>query len=223
MAHKLEHLTRQADVIDSAVLGTPITVVGAGAVGSFTVLSLAKMGFGNITVYDNDTVDIENMNCQFYRFEDIGKPKVEALADLVKNFTGVEINTVNELAPPTLRPAGILVAAVDNMATRSSLWETNSNNGRLQAFIDPRMAVEEIAIRTVVPLTTRAQQYPASLYSDDDAVKERCTAKATMYTSLLISGLVCNTVKRVLCNAEYPTTQLFAIGMGDLVTTMEEL
>lgn len=211
-----DHLTRQFDLIPLGVLSTPLHVVGAGAVGSFTVLALAKMGFTDITVYDDDTVSVENMNCQFYRFSDIGQPKVQALASIVRDFTGLDIRTVQDRVGSGFRPTGILVAAVDSMESRINLWSSNEFNGGLLAFIDPRMAAEELAIRTVVPLSVRAGRYPASLHSDAEAVPERCTAKATMYTSLLISGLVCATVKQLLCNPSYVHSYTYDIGTGDM-------
>jgi len=210
-----DHLTRQADLIPLSVLTTPITVVGAGAVGSFTVLSLAKMGFTNITVYDDDVVSVENMNCQFYRFSDIGLPKVQALASLVEDFVGVEIATHNEQATSSLRPAGILITAVDSMAARSMLWETNQSNGRLTLYVDPRMSAEIVAVRAIVPGSREARAYPASLYSDEDAMTERCTAKATMYTSLLISGHVCSVIKQALCNPTHVHAVDYDIAQAD--------
>lgn len=219
---QFEHLTRQFDLIPTAVLTTPIHVVGAGAVGSFTVLSLAKMGFTNISVYDDDEVSVENMNCQFYRFSDIGTHKVAALFSLVKDFTGTEIKMYQHRVGSDFRPRGILIVAVDSMQARIDLWNANEFNGELTAFIDPRMAVEAIAIRTVVPLSERAKSYPNSLHSDADSIPERCTAKATMYTSLLISGLVCSTVKQVLCDGSYVHSYTYDIGQGDMQSYIQE-
>ncbi len=81
---------RQLDVLDVPRLArTPITVIGAGAVGSFTVLALAKCGAECITVYDDDTVESHNLPNQWYRLTDLGRPKVEALRELVREMTGV--------------------------------------------------------------------------------------------------------------------------------------
>jgi len=93
---KPEYLTRQSDLIPKEVLGKRIVIVGAGAVGSFTALMLSKMGFGNLHVYDFDTIETENMNCQFYRIEDINKPKADAIKDLIMSFSGIEISTYNK-------------------------------------------------------------------------------------------------------------------------------
>ena len=57
---------RQLDIVNIDKLQVPIIVVGAGAIGSFVTLALAKMGCGNITSYDMDTVEEHNLPNQFY-------------------------------------------------------------------------------------------------------------------------------------------------------------
>ena len=72
---------RQLDILDPKSMDVPVTIIGAGATGSFTALSLAKMGIRNITIYDFDTVEEHNLPNQFYRQCDLGKRKVEALRE----------------------------------------------------------------------------------------------------------------------------------------------
>jgi molybdopterin/thiamine biosynthesis adenylyltransferase len=180
-----KYLTRQYDLIPENILTTPIFVIGAGAIGSMTVLTLAKMGFNNIFVYDDDIVDFVNINNQFYRISDIGKLKVVALYSLVKDFTGVEIVPINARAKDMM--AGIVISAVDSMESRKQIFELFCGS----LLIDPRMAIEYASIRTFMPRKgDTPKDYTQSLYSDKDAVAERCTAKATMYTASLIAGHV---------------------------------
>ena len=47
---------RQMDICPPEKLQFPITVIGAGAIGSASVLTLAKMGCGNITVWDHNVL-----------------------------------------------------------------------------------------------------------------------------------------------------------------------
>ena len=62
-----------------------IVVVGAG--GSYSlVTSLARMGVGNITVLDFDTVEASNIVRQGYEQTDIGQYKVDALGKAVKRI-----------------------------------------------------------------------------------------------------------------------------------------
>ena len=197
------HLTRQLDVIPLDVLGHKIQVIGAGAVGSFTALNLAKMGFSDITVYDYDTIDNENMNCQFYRMSDIGRPKVVALKEIINEFTGVEITAVNKPYLGGTLP-GIVISAVDSMDVRRKIWEEHY----LKAFntpliIDPRMSVEFAMAYAMNPMDRDDNKsYHATLYSDHEAVQERCTAKSTVYTATMLAGLVCTIVKSRLTQEE---------------------
>jgi sulfur carrier protein ThiS adenylyltransferase len=58
-------------------------------------MCLAQMGMSDITVIDYDEVENHNLASQLYKETDIGKPKVEALYDNVKEFTGVELSIFN--------------------------------------------------------------------------------------------------------------------------------
>ena len=80
---------RQRDLLPFEKLqATTVTVIGAGAVGSFAVLQLVKMGIGRVEVYDHDTVELPNLGPQGYRPCDLGRLKVEALAEQMATFGG---------------------------------------------------------------------------------------------------------------------------------------
>lgn len=195
---KEQYLTRQAEIIPIGSLGVPITIIGAGSIGSVTAITLAKMGLSNITVFDFDSVSEENMNCQWYRTSDIGKLKVDALRDLVKEMAGVEIIPVPR-AYETGNFKGIVISAADSMAVRKSLYAQHKHSYQTKYFIDSRMAAEYGMLYCIRPWDSVDQTtYEKTLYSDDEAIQERCTAKATMYTSTLLSGLLCKTVKDIL-------------------------
>lgn len=212
----IDHLTRQLDIIPMAKLGTRITIVGCGAIGSFTALALAKMGFQNITVYDFDTVSVENMNCQWFRFSDIGQPKALALQSLIKDFTKTEIVALNEKYEEQ-RLEGIVVSAVDSMAVRARIWNNVKGNRRVSWFIDPRMAAE-YALSFVMNPHDRAdiESYEKTLYSDKNSVQEPCTAKSTMYTATMIAGYVAKHVKDLVTGADYARVTHWDIKTNDL-------
>lgn len=201
---RAEMLTRQADLIPAHVLDQRIAVVGAGAIGSWLCLALAKAGFWNIAVADDDDVSVENMNSQFFPIADIGKPKVDALANMVYAFTGYRIETVNGRVKSAhdLDLTGITVAAVDSMEARRQIFTAAS--GRW--FIDPRMGAES-ALLYVVDLRDQkaVEGYKKTLYADADSVQERCTAKATIYTANMLAGLTAKAVKDcAIGNDEHP-------------------
>ena len=64
-----------------------VLIVGLGAVGSWVACNLAQSGVKSFIVLDPDTVDVSNLHRQFgYTEKDIGRFKVDALADTLKKF-----------------------------------------------------------------------------------------------------------------------------------------
>lgn len=198
-----KHLTRQWDLVPQEILNCPITVIGAGAVGSCAILALAKMGFDNIQVFDDDAVSVENISNQFYRISDIGKPKVDALYDIVLDYSGTKIKNHNERWTPDKTSGRVLICAVDNMATRSDAFDfANSDLGYMvKHLIDPRMGGQEASLFTWQP-GTESEWYKRTLKRDDQIPNEPCTAKATMFTAMMLGGLVAQSVRDCLMNKQ---------------------
>src|ERR1700712_5592665 len=62
-----------------------VCVVGVGGVGSWVVEGLARSGIGAITLIDLDDVCLTNVNRQLPALDgNIGRPKVDALAERIK-------------------------------------------------------------------------------------------------------------------------------------------
>lgn len=210
-----EHLTRQMDLLPIEKLDVPITIIGCGAVGSFTALSLAKMGFWNLTLYDHDKVDTVNLSCQFYRYTDIGENKAVALAGLIEDFTKERVLAVPEKwnGQPL---KGIVITALDNMATRRAVFEKLSESPAVKVLIDPRMGAQEALCFVAEPAVARSmKRFANSLYSDAEAVEEPCTAKATMYCVLGIASHVCTVVRDVVMERPYAFSMTWAMHAYD--------
>ena len=219
MQPNYDHLTRQLDLIPLMALNRKITVIGAGAIGSFTVLNLVKMGFTDVTVYDFDSVSIENMNCQWYRKKDIGKPKVLALKEIILDFTDVPIEIRQLKWNGTQDLEGIVISAVDSMEVRRQIWKHCFGNYKVEWLIDPRMAAEYALMYTIDPSDEKDQKtYEATLYSDSESVQEACTAKATMYTATMISGHVAKAVKDIVTGGKYARSTAWDIALNNQLT-----
>jgi molybdopterin/thiamine biosynthesis adenylyltransferase len=206
------------DLIPIDCLDTKITVIGAGAIGSFVTLSLAKMGFKDITVFDDDTVSIENMSCSLYRPSDVGKPKAIALASIVDEFTKTKIEPINKKYTGGVF-RGIVIAAVDSMKAREEVWLNHVDNApHTLAIIDPRMGAETALMYVVNPMNkAESASYGSTLYADSNAVQEPCTAKATIYTANLLSGFVVKAAKNVAKGEPYPKVGMWSINKNQLV------
>lgn len=196
MSKDRTHLTRQYDLIPLAAVDTPVTIIGAGAVGSWVTFMLARMGMENLTVYDADEVSIENMNNQCYPFRSIGQKKVVALSEWIEDFNKVKIRAVEEFYTGGHFP-GIVVASVDSMKARQLIFDEHADRAfRTTLVVDPRMGGESAMLFTYNPMDLEnCASYKTSLYSDEDAVQERCTEKATIYTAGSLASLVVKAVK----------------------------
>lgn len=208
-----KRLLRQRDILPLDRLGEEITVIGCGAIGSLTVLALAKMGFARIRVFDPDQVEPQNMNCQFFRHTDIGRNKALALQSLIRDFTEVELEALG-FPYESGQFGGIVISAVDSMKARMLIWENHVGSKDTRAVIDPRMGAETALLYCMNPNDKKDYaSYAKTLYTDDEAVQEPCTAKSTMYTASMLSGLVAKTVKNIVMKE--PTLRVVQWGIKD--------
>ena len=194
---------RQRDILPWEKLqAARITVIGAGAVGSFTALSLVKMGVGAVEVYDFDTVSVENLGPQWFRVCDLGRPKVEALADQLAAFGGNVIPHAERfLAQPV---SGIVICTVDSMDARIALWRHLRKCRRVELYLDARMGAEVgkvFAIRPQDPEDCRV--YQAELYPSTEALRAPCTARSTIYCASGLSAFLAATVGNHLAGRRY--------------------
>ena len=114
---------RQLDLCPPDRLAFPITLIGAGAIGSAVALTLAKMGCSDITVFDHDSLEEHNIPNQICRPDKIGMKKTEALAGLIDELCGVKI-TSRGVKYVGQRLSKLVIVAVDSMDARRSIWKS---------------------------------------------------------------------------------------------------
>ena len=173
---------------------TPFKIIGTGSVGSFTTLSLVKMGAHLVEVWDDDLVDEVNISNQFYRIKDIGEYKCEALQDIIREFEGVTITTNAIKCNGTQKLNGIVIVALDSMLPRKRIWDSIKGKEDVELFIDPRMGGRVARIYAVNP-RTGIEEYEKTLYTDDDSAPERCTERTIIYNVQGISSFICKTIE----------------------------
>ena len=74
-------LSKSYEFFKPEMLTSRVHVIGCGAIGSTVAENLVRFGITNITLYDFDKVEAHNIANQMFRSTDIGKLKIEALAD----------------------------------------------------------------------------------------------------------------------------------------------
>lgn len=188
---------RQLDIIPPEDLeNLQVTVIGAGGIGSPTALAISKMGVEHITVYDADKVEPHNLPNQMYRIDDVGKSKVAGTRDICWDFAGVTIDAIPEMFKDQI-VSGIVISGVDTMKSRDDIWKRIKHNSDVRIYIDARMGAEVCRICTIDPNNnTDVNWYENTLYSDDEASEEPCTARSVIYNTFMIASLVANQVKK---------------------------
>lgn len=186
-------LRRHMAIFDAHQFGeTPVTVIGAGATGSWLVLQLAKLGISNITVYDFDVVEEHNIPNQLFGLQDVGKPKVEALAEYITHQTGLEINAINERFESQYLE-GYVFVMVDNMATRDKIWKRSVKfKSAVKLMVEPRMGLNEARVYNVLPMNLEHhKRYEACWYPDDEAEVSACGTSMSVITTALLTASFC--------------------------------
>ena len=110
------------------LLDAHVVIIGAGGLGSPAALYLASGGIGRITLVDDDTVDLTNLQRQvMHTSERIGQPKVDSgRAALLAINPEIDVIAVRERATPArllelARSATVVLDCSDNFATRHAV------------------------------------------------------------------------------------------------------
>lgn len=105
-----------------------VLIIGAGGLGSPAALYLGSAGVGHITVVDDDTVDLTNLQRQIaHTTARLGEPKVESLAIAVRainpeiQVTPIIARTHVELLEALVAEADVVLDCCDNFTTRHAI------------------------------------------------------------------------------------------------------
>lgn len=75
--------------VHQKVRSATVGIAGLGGLGSTVAVALARIGVGRLIIVDFDVVEPSNLNRQYYFLDQIGMPKIEALAHTIKRLNPV--------------------------------------------------------------------------------------------------------------------------------------
>ncbi len=197
----------QRQLLDEEKISTTkFVVIGAGAIGSFTVACLAKMGARSILVYDDDTIEDHNISNQLYPIYHKGKAKVDALEQLAYDFGEAKIEKINaRWNLDNCIDGDIIIAAVDDMDVRKAIWNHYKTRPH-KLFIEGRMGAQVYRVFGIDSKNKAAQDYyETTLYPQSEATPDLCGEKSIIFTVLQVSSQICSQVKRFIMNQHRPT------------------
>src|SRR5471032_1408111 len=111
-----------------ALLDAHVLVIGAGGLGSPAAMYLASAGVGKLTLVDDDTVDLTNLQRQIaHTTARVGQPKVLSARETLHNINPDIVITVLQERVDEVRlaelvlPATVVLDCTDNFATRHAV------------------------------------------------------------------------------------------------------
>ena len=180
-----------------------VIVAGCGGIGSWTTLLLARMKPASMFIYDNDIIEAVNMSGQLYSQSDLGRPKVSALAEMIRNYAGYgSVFAISERFTEESEASDIMICGFDNMAARklffnkwlSHVQSKPEEERKNCLFIDGRLAAEEFQVLCI----KGDDEYNINrynnefLFSDAEADETICSYKQTTFCANMIASYMVN-------------------------------
>lgn len=203
---------KQINLIDVNRVNTPINIIGCGALGSWLVLFLLKMGFKNIYVYDFDTIEEHNLPNQAFLEKQIGMLKVKAMEDICNNncFDAKERVTFIDkkiTSRDVLRLEGIILCAVDSMKVRESIYANSIKRGLCDLFIEARLSIYGAYVYSLTQ-NTDFNEYEETLYDDEEAEVSPCGVSQTALPSAVNAASIMIMQMIEWLNGHEPTSRI---------------
>ena len=180
-----------------------VILAGVGGIGSYVGFLLARMKPASMFIYDDDIVETVNMSGQLYGQSDLGRPKVFALAEMIRNYAGYSsVFAISERFTDESEASDIMICGFDNMAARRLFFNKWVNHVQSKPeeerknclFIDGRLAAEEFQVLCI----KGDDEYNINrynnefLFSDAEADETICSYKQTTFCANMIASYMVN-------------------------------
>ncbi|MGN8551410.1 UNVERIFIED_CONTAM: ThiF family adenylyltransferase [Microbacterium sp. SLM126] len=146
-----------------------VAIIGAGGLGSPTVLALAAAGVGTLTVIDDDAVEASNLQRQvMHRVADVGRPKVDSARRVAQDLAPhtvvhtVRARLTSDNATELLAAAHVVVDGSDTFDTRAAVADACERLGVPLVW----GVVQEFHAQATVFWSAPPAGYPAVRLSD---------------------------------------------------------
>lgn len=192
-----------------------IIIAGIGGIGSNVAFQLARMVPANLTLYDDDNVEVVNMAGQLYSYSDIGKCKVNAIADMIYDYTSMkQVLAVQSKFTSDKEPGDIMICGFDNMRARRTFFNSWCNHISDKSveerakclYLDGRLSMDTLQILCI----RGDDQYNIDrykrefLFTDYEADATICSMKQTTYLACMIGSLMVNLFTNFIANSLNP-------------------
>lgn len=202
-----------------------ILLVGCGGIGSWLALALGRIGH-ELIIVDPDIVDETNVQGgQMYVSSAIGRPKVNAVTELCRNFGCDNLidPIIDVVSAEVMEGQRIIICGLDNMAARRQVFEEwqaqcermTTTDQQEAILIDGRLTMEmwEVFAIPFVQSDLRARYEKDHLFSDEEAQVLDCTTKqstgAAMGIAAAITFTLCNHLTNIKLGEEFRSVEFY--------------
>lgn len=192
-----------------------IIIAGIGGIGSNVAFQLARMIPANLTLYDDDIVEMVNMAGQLYSYNDVGKSKVDAIADMIGRYTSMrQVLAIKDKFASNKEPGDIMICGFDNMSARKTFfnsWRNHISNKSVEErskclYLDGRLSMDTLQILCIKGDDQyNVERYEREfLFADYEADATVCSRKQTTYLACMIGSLMVNLFTNFIANSLNP-------------------
>ncbi len=192
-----------------------IIIAGIGGIGSNVAFQLARMIPANLTLYDDDNVEMVNMAGQLFCSNDIGEAKVNAIANMIHNYASMkQVLAIKDKFTSDKEPGDIMICGFDNMVARKVFFNSWHNhildkpeNERSKClYLDGRLNMDTLQILCIRGDDQyNIERYEKEfLFADYEADTTVCSMKQTTYLACMIGSLMVNLFTNFIANSLNP-------------------
>ena len=150
-----------------------VAVVGLGGLGSNVAMWLARMGVGQLLLYDFDKVELSNLNRQYYFLEDVGQYKATALLRHLQavnpygNYQSRVVRLTEDNLAELVSEAHIVCEALDSPETKALLV-----NGVLENHPDKYLVAASGLAGFAISSTMQVRRVTSHFYLCGDGMSD---------------------------------------------------
>lgn len=192
-----------------------IIVAGIGGIGSNVAFQLARMIPANLTLYDDDNVEMVNMAGQLFSSNNIGEAKVNAIANMIYDYTSMkQVLAIKDKFTSDKEPGDIMICGFDNMRARRTFFNSwynhisdKSEEERSKClYLDGRLSMDTLQILCIRGDDQyNIERYEREfLFADYEADATVCSMKQTTYLACMIGSLMVNLFTNFIANTLNP-------------------
>lgn len=192
-----------------------IIIAGQGGIGSNLSFQLARMIPKKMTLYDDDIVELVNMAGQLFKTSNIGQAKVNAIANMIYEYTSMrQVYAIKAKFTETTETGDIMMCGFDNMSARRTFFNSwvHHVNAKEEKdrdkclFMDGRLSIDTLQVLCITGNDAyNIERYRNEfLFLDSQADSTICSMKQTTYMACMIASIMVNLFTNFIANSLDP-------------------